>query len=222
MWGSDKSNVLSNVSSKINVFYKDGVYLRILASLSQQALTSPTPAERLLTAGPGRVCFLMLNMQKITVGVTQFQNCLVIKPRPNAFTADMLKGEPELYEDIWDKSVQNKNFKKIMISRPGLMLCNPVENREEGDSKKIIESYYYVSHQGEVQSSQFLNLYDLVNRPLLLVLRGRKEFIKMYHLLKKAAEGGNSLNNSKSINNSHRKICLSITLSLLKRQWAWV
>ena len=40
-------------------------------------------------------------------------------------------------------------------------------------------------------NSEFLNLYDLANRPLVLVLRGRKEFVKLYHILKMTIDGDN-------------------------------
>ena len=133
--------------------------------------------------------FYSVGRATITIGVTKFQKCLVVKPRPNAFTASLEKGEPIPYEDIWTKSAEYKDYKKIIISRPGLILCNPVETRDEKDAEQITESYYYISHTLNADNSQFLNLYDLANRPFLLVLRGRNEFVKHYHLMRMSMEG---------------------------------
>ena len=135
--------------------------------------------------------FYSVGSATITVGVTKFQKCLVVKPRPNAFTASLEEGEPRPYENIWTESAKHKDYKKIIISRPGLILCNPVETRDEKDAEQITESYYYVSHTLNADNSQFLNLYDLANRPFLLVLRGRNEFVKHYHLMRMLMEGDN-------------------------------
>ena len=40
-------------------------------------------------------------------------------------------------------------------------------------------------------NSQFLNLYDLANRPFINILRGRREFVKFYSMLRNVVEGDN-------------------------------
>ncbi len=166
--------------------------LNLSGSMSQSANSNESnSARRAYDARVGEGVYLTVGEAKITLGVTKFQKCLVIKPRPNAFSAKLSAGEPELYEDIWHEDLEQKTLKKLIVSRPGLILCNPTQKREKNNTEKITESYYYVSQQVEANNSQFLNLYDLANRPFMLILRGRREFVKMFYLLKLAIEGDN-------------------------------
>ncbi len=136
---------------------------------------------------------LTVGNAKFQLGVTKFQRCLTVKPRPNAFTARLSAGAPELYKDqeVWHNEAKDKNYKKIIASRPGLLLCGPVETKEERNAEKITESYYYISQNINADNAQFLNLYDLANRPFMLVLRGRKEFVKYYELMRQSMSGDN-------------------------------
>ena len=190
-WSAQRQrSIYAGIKSNLNLFS----FLRITPSadfgINQSASSNESNSgRRAIDDRVGESLFLLAGTANITVGVTKFQKCLVIKPRPNAFTANFEKGEPTLYEGVWHESIKNKDFKKVIISRPGLILCNPIEHREERNAEKITESYYYISHQGDAQNSQFLNLYDLANRPFLMVLRGRKEFLKLYQILRQGIEG---------------------------------
>ena len=138
----------------------------------------------------GESVYFTIGKAKFEVGVKKFQNCLVVRPRPNAFNLKPKEGTMESLDPaVWSESANE--FKKILVSRPGLILCNPVEDRGNEDPKYIEESYYYVSQMVDSGNSEFLNLYDLANRPFVLVLRGRKEFVKLYHILKMTIDGDN-------------------------------
>ena len=137
----------------------------------------------------GESVYLSIGKAVFDVGVTKYQKCLVIKPRPNSFMEKPEEGKLEGYKKVWSESATE--IQKIVISRPGLVLCNPVEQKEEKEPEYIEESYYYISQAMDVGNSQFLNLYDLANRPFVLVLRGRKEFVKYYHLTKLVIDGDN-------------------------------
>ena len=78
-----------------------------------------------------------------------------------------------------------KDLDKIVFSRPGLILCNPVEKRDS-NLERIKESYYYISQANtDPSNSQFLDLYDLTNRPFIAILRGKREFLKFYHMARR-------------------------------------
>lgn len=150
-------------------------------------------SRRALDNRVGEGVYLSIGTSSITVGVKEFKKCLVIKPRPNAFTAHYEGGRAELYEDVWQGPAKDQNFKKIIVSRPGMMICNPTEKRDENSAEQIKESYYYVANQADANNSEFLNLYDLANRPFLMILRGQKEFLKLYHALRLVIEGDEGL-----------------------------
>ena len=137
----------------------------------------------------GESVYFTVGSARFEVGVKKFQNCLVIKPRPHSFTSKPTEGEKESVKRVWSQSASA--LKKIIVSRPGLILCSPTEDRGDKAPKYITESYYYVSQMMDASNSQFLNLYDLANRPFMLILRGRKEFVKLYHILKMTIDGDN-------------------------------
>ena len=140
----------------------------------------------------GESVYFTVGSTKFQIGVKKFQNCLVIKPRPNSFIKAPRDGEMKSYKQrVWSQSANE--LKKIIVSRPGLILCNPVEDRGDKEPKYITESYYYISQLMDATNSQFLNLYDLANRPFMLILRGRKEFVKLYHILKMTLDGDNGV-----------------------------
>ena len=135
----------------------------------------------------GEGLFLTVGQAAISLKVTKFQNCLVVKPRPNAFTAEFDENSlPIPYDDVWSQEAQYNSFKKVMLSRPGLIICNPIK---EDQPETITEYYYYVAHQVQAENSQFLNLYDLANRPFVMILRGSKEFAKLYYMLRGGLDG---------------------------------
>lgn len=197
-WTAQRGRSIS-VSSKAGVDFTGGQLMRRVssffkigadASVSQSKSSNESNSSRqAIDIRVGGSAMLSVANATITIGIAKFQKCLVIKPRPNAFTASLEGGEAEVYKGVWSKSEEHKDFKKIFISRPGLILCNPIETREEGDSEKITESYYYISQLMDASSSEFLNLYDLANRPFVLTLRGRGEFIKYYYLMRKIMSG---------------------------------
>ena len=87
-----------------------------------QAISSNTSksGRRAIDSRVGEGLFLTMGQAKIKIGVTKFQKCLVIKPRPNAFTAKWSDGEPQLYQQVWTEDAEQNTFKKVMLSRPGL------------------------------------------------------------------------------------------------------
>lgn len=188
---SAKASVGTGMFSDVFKILKSIPGLELSGSAGQSASSNESNSRRrAFDNRVGEGVYLAVDTAKITIGVTKFQKCLVVKPRPNAFVANLGSGEPEYYENIWQSFA--KNFEKIMISHPGLILCSPVESREEGKAENITESYYYISQTDNQQNAvNFLNLYDLANRPLVAVLRGRKEFIKMYEMLKRKMDGDN-------------------------------
>ena len=160
--------------------------LNIGGSWSQhQSSNESNSGRRAWDGRSGEAVFLSIGKAEISVKVKKFQKCLVIKPRPNAFTASLKKGKPELYQNVWSESA--KDLEKVVLSRPGLILCNPVEDREQfKDFETIKESYFYISQNNvDPSNSQFLDLYDLANRPFILILRGKREFLKFYHLTRR-------------------------------------
>ena len=133
--------------------------------------------------------FLTIGNVKIRVNVKNFKKCLVVKPSPNAFFKYKKKKnkEPLAFKEnqVW-ATTANQDLRKIFITRPGLILCNPLETNQ---SEPISEDYYYISQSTDSSTVKFLNMSDLANRPFINVLRGRKEFIKYYHMMKVVAEG---------------------------------
>ena len=144
-------------------------------------------SRRAIDNRTGESVYLTVGSAKFEIGVKKFQNCLIVKPRPTSFNSAPKEGELNLYKRIWSKTATR--LKQIIVSRPGLMICNPVEDRSNREPKYITEDYYYISQVIDPGNSQFLNLYDLANRPFVLILRGRKEFVKLYHILKMTIEG---------------------------------
>ncbi|MCZ0933113.1 MAG: hypothetical protein OXJ52_08175, partial [Oligoflexia bacterium] len=161
--------------------------------LSQSMSSNESNSDRrAIDNRTGESVYFNVGNAKFQIGVKKFQNCLVVKPRPNSFMKAPRAGEMKPYKGkIWSQSASA--LKKIIVSRPGLILCNPIEDRGDKDPKYITENYYYFSQMMNSDNSQFLNLHDLANRPFMLILRGRKEFVKMYHILKMTIEGDNGV-----------------------------
>ena len=146
----------------------------------------------------GESIFLSVGKAEIEIGVKEFQKCVIIKPRPNAFIASFQGGAPKYYDNLW--SNEARDFDKIVFSRSGLILCNPVERKGPSEElERITESYYYISQSStDPTNSQFLDLYDLANRPFILVLRGQREYLKFYHMARKINGEGKTINEQPS------------------------
>ena len=146
-----------------------------------------------------------LNVAQMNVGLKmkKFKKCLVIKPRANAFTSYINEeGVREAYSDssTW-KEEFNSDFKKITLARSGLILCNPKQAPKE--SEKITETYYYISQANmNPESVQVFNPFDIANRPFVLVLRGKKEFLKYFYLSRMILEGSDA--EGKSLTRTHK------------------
>ena len=140
-----------------------------------QSSNESNSGRRAWDARGGDGIYLSVGEAEFEIGLKRFQKCLVIKPRSPSFFVDISKLEPKLYKKVWKDSANN--IEKALISRPGLMLCNPPTEEKES----IAETYYYVSQANtDPSNSQFLDLYDLKNRPFIIILRGSREFLKFY------------------------------------------
>ena len=148
--------------------------------------------------------FMVISESTFEIDVTKFRKCLVIKPRVNAFTVKYgEKGKPQPYDEegedeewdednIWPQSFFKRSFKKIALSRPGLIICNPPVEKDSNDPETIEERYYYVSQSNiRTDTAHILNLYDIDNRPFVAILRGQGEFLKYFHLLRQNTEAQN-------------------------------
>ena len=146
--------------------------------------------------------FTTVGNVQIQMDVKKFRKCLVIKPNPSAFykhnfeNANLLKNNwlkdsktTEFKENnIWTTIAMNQDFRKMFVTRPGLVICNPLKDEQ---METITENYYYVSQSTENNSLKFLNMSDLANRPFIIVLRGKKRFRRYYHMMKVMMEGDN-------------------------------
>ncbi len=139
----------------------------------------------------GEGAFLVISRATFDINVTKFKKCLVIKPNPQAFFGKLVDGIWEPFDDdVWNDDFTRNSYKKILISRPGLMICSPKKELDESDPETIRENYYYISQSMvDPSNSQFLNLYDLANRPFMAVLRGRREFLNFFNGMKIVMEG---------------------------------
>ena len=145
----------------------------------------------------GGAVFLAVGKAEIQVGIKEFQKCLVLKPRVQSFVASFQTGEARMYDTVWDEEANLLD--KTAFSRAGLILCNPVEKRRHGDLEQIKESYYYISQaSADDSNTQFLDLYNLANRPFTLVLRGDREFLKFFHLTRRSLQDGENPINENS------------------------
>ena len=148
--------------------------------------------RRAIDVRVNKSAFLTTSRATIDIGLEKFQKCMVIKPRPNAFFAKLRNGLWEAYpKSFWHESFQESDFRKVFVSRPGLMICNPPETRTPENPETIQENYYYTQALGNATNSQLLNLYDLANRPFMSMMRGRKEFMKFFEMMKISIEGDN-------------------------------
>ena len=138
--------------------------------------------------------YLNVHQSIIKMDVKKFKKCLVIKPRPNAFFSHLKdNGLREKYssETVWSESFHANDMKKVAVSRPGLLICNPVEEREPDNPETIVEHYYYLAQELS-RNMEFMFLYDIRNRPFTMILRGQKEFFKYFSLLKELRVGRDS------------------------------
>ena len=142
----------------------------------------------------------------VKIHPTHFKNCLVIKPQPNAFTAMYHKnGRPLAYNEelVWPESFRGKDLKKTALSRPRLILCNSTVTvaTSSHQNTSFTEKYYYISQvTGINETAGLLNPYDIRNRPFVTVLRGQKEFLKLFHLFRPIVEGRNKAGDPISTN----------------------
>ena len=135
--------------------------------------------------------YINVHQSIIKMDVKKFKKCLVIKPRPNAFFSHLKdNGLREEYEEttVWDTSFYGNDMKKIAVSRPGLLICNPVEEREPDNPETIMEHYYYLAQEPS-KNMEFLFLYDIRNRPYTMIFRGQKEFFKYFSLIRELRGG---------------------------------
>ena len=153
-------------------------FIGITTSLSQSQSSSESNSVRRGWGAYGGDSFL-LNVGQAEIGITlkKFQKCLVIKPQAHAFFASQQMGPS--YKEVWNRE-EISSLDQVLVSRPGLMLCQSPKEEQ----KEITETYYYVSQSVEASTSQFLDLYNLKNRPFTLVLRGQREFLKFYNLMR--------------------------------------
>ena len=206
-WTSQRGHSMSltpkvglKAASNLKVF---GLGLDLGLSESMSSNTSNS-SRRAVDVRAGEGAFFAIAEAILEVGVKEFQKCLVIRPRPHSFFSYFEKGDNYLQKNglfygykenrdpFWTKEAKGKDFKKIFVSRPGLIICNPVQKTNEGEEERIVENYYYITqNMTDPSNSQFLNLYDLANRPFMNILRGRTEFIKYYHMMKSIVEGDN-------------------------------
>ena len=138
--------------------------------------------------------YLNVHQSIIKMDVKKFKKCLVVKPRPNAFFSHLKgNGLREKYssETVWSESFHDNDMKKVAVSRPGLLICNPVEEREPDNPETIVEHYYYLAQELS-RNMEFMFLYDIRNRPFTMILRGQKEFFKYFSLLKELRVGRDS------------------------------
>ncbi len=170
-----------------------GVNMSFLSVSQSMNSAESNSNRRAVDVRGGESTFLTVGNAEIDIDVKKFQKCLVVKPRPNAFFTWMATGFTEgtkglfspFPEDIWTEDAAGKDFKKILLARPGLIICNPIEERTADNEETITENYYYINQAlTNPENSQFLNLYDLANRPFVNVLRGKKEFVKYYHMMR--------------------------------------
>ena len=132
----------------------------------------------------------------IEIGVEKFQKCWVVKPRPNAFikshsSAPWITNEfgENYHENLWTDTFKGRAYKQIAVSRPGLMLCGDLITEYP---ETIEEAYYYITNESSSQSDvgiTFINTYDLANKPFVNVLRGKREFLKFFWMMRDASEG---------------------------------
>ena len=156
-------------------------------SISQSASTNVSNSgRRAIDVRVGEGAFLFTSKATIDVTVTKSKKCLVVKPRPYAFFGEFKKGliKPYKYSKyLWSPGFSD--YKKILASRLGLIVCNP-----ESEKPEIIrENYYYISQFENTNTAQLLNLYDLSNRPFAAFIRGKKEFYNFFNMARGIIEG---------------------------------
>ena len=201
-WGAQSQTTLT-LSSKFEVenLWSNGL-TKFFPSLSlgkSMRADAGNSARRGVNVASGENIYYVVEKSAIELKAVKFQKCLVVKPRPNAFFARYIADENwiennvfEEFDGIWSESAEKANFKKYAVSRPGLLICNPVEERAEEYAETFEENYYYISQDTRaVNTVQFLNPFDLANRPFVHILRGRREFVKFYHLHKEIMGGDN-------------------------------
>ena len=168
-WDVLKLNLSSSISSSVSNSSRRAVDVRIVDGV-----------------------YMSVHRSRIELGAKKFKKCLVIRPRPSAFSSYVTEdGLREDYDEalIWSEKFHGNDLRQIAVSRPGLIICNPMEERERGNPERIVEHYYYITHEVNQRNVEFMNLYDIANRPFILILRGQNEFYKLFSLLRDIREG---------------------------------
>ena len=179
-WTAQRGRSLS-VSFDPIKFLFSSLTLGLSGSMTQNQSSNESNSGRVAwDSRAGESVVLAIGTAEIKMEVKKFQKCLVLKPRPNSFMSSFKKAVPVDYNDVWSSGASDLD--KVVFSRPGLILCSPIEERDLNQLEEITESYYYISQVTDPSNSQFLDLYDLANRPFLLILRGKREFYKFYHV----------------------------------------
>lgn len=186
-------------------------------------------ARRAVDIRVGEGAYLIASRATMDIPVEKFKKCLSIKPSSTAFFGYLEDGLWKAFgESVWTDKVRNHLYKKYYISKPGLLLCNQMEDRK-AFPEIIRESYYYIFQSlADPNSSPFLNLYDLANRPFMIVLRGKGEFFKFYNLMKITMEGeSGDINDNASVSSMPRNMFVkyptpveeAISMSLTLREF---
>ena len=132
-WTSQKSDSFSTIVKPPDLltFLSGGISVNGSVSIGSNESNS---GRRAIDVRASQQALLSVGRAQIEIDVTKFQKCLVIKPRPNAFFSHMKShiGLFENFESVWTDEALNKDFKKVFVSRPGLILCNPLEKKRDG------------------------------------------------------------------------------------------
>ena len=112
----------------------------------------------------------------IEIPLKKYHECLVIRPRFNAFELDTGTYNPRTgqidnykYEHIWNTESQAI---RAIYEKAGLMLC------AEGKNKKIKEDYYYIYPDYSINSPNLVGADPRShrNKPFAISLRGRQAY----------------------------------------------
>jgi len=120
--------------------------------------------------------YLQLNHSILSIRLTQFRHCLVVRAKNHAF---------EGYEEVWQNESIDKNFiYQIPYIKSGLMICSENIDEKTLDTPYLIEEdYFYLYQLIPGDRGQFQNPLNMRNRPFVISLRGMTEMEKMIFLI---------------------------------------
>ena len=148
---------------------------------TQQQRQDSEASRRQKTIREGQALYLNLSVANFQIPVTQYRQCMVIKPNIYSFI--------KYYNySFWNPDLAGNIIKQYPFISSGLFLCSDLKDASS-QPLDIRESYYYVYQSVNDGLGRLIDPYNSLNRPFEAFTRGLEQWQKLGMIILPAIEG---------------------------------